>query len=112
MIISAFLRALRDPFPPARMAGINALCGTLEYTPVKECATRVLPTLCTMTVDPEKSVRDQVSKAKQSKEKLIDFLFLTTKRRSESMGARDCFFSCTELSTWSIAINFNLIHRI
>lgn len=67
MIISAFLRPLRDPFPPARLAGINALCGTLEYTPVKECATRVLPTLCTMTVDPEKSVRDQVGKTEERK---------------------------------------------
>jgi SCY1-like protein 1 len=61
VIVAAFLRALRDPFPPARMAGINALCGTLEFTAAQECATRVLPALCTMTVDPDKSVRDHVS---------------------------------------------------
>ncbi|XP_028396144.1 N-terminal kinase-like protein [Dendronephthya gigantea] len=63
VIVAAFLRALRDPFPPAKMAGINALCGTLEYTAVHECATRVLPALCTMTIDPDKSVRDQTFKA-------------------------------------------------
>ena len=44
------------------MAGINALCATLEFTGVPECATRVLPALCTVTVDPDKSVRDHVSK--------------------------------------------------
>ena len=61
VIVAAFLRALRDPFPPARMAGINALCATLEFTAAQECATRVMPALCNMTIDPDKSVRDHVS---------------------------------------------------
>ncbi|XP_021378015.1 N-terminal kinase-like protein [Mizuhopecten yessoensis] len=63
IIISAFLRALKDPFPPARQAGILALAATQNYYQLKEVANRILPPLCAMTMDPEKSVRDQAFKA-------------------------------------------------
>ncbi|XP_069116856.1 N-terminal kinase-like protein [Argopecten irradians] len=63
IIISAFLRALKDPFPPARQAGILALAATQNYYELKEVANRILPPLCSMTMDPEKSVRDQAFKA-------------------------------------------------
>ncbi|XP_076052648.1 N-terminal kinase-like protein yata isoform X2 [Oratosquilla oratoria] len=57
-LISAFTRAMRDPFPPARTAGIMALAGTQQYYPLSDAATRVLPALSQLTLDPEKSVRD------------------------------------------------------
>ncbi|KAF4518608.1 hypothetical protein B566_EDAN009857 [Ephemera danica] len=58
VLISAFIRAMRDPFPPARNAGILALAATQQYFLLSEVATRILPALCHLTVDPEKSVRD------------------------------------------------------
>lgn len=63
ILISAFMRALKDPFPPARQAGILAMAATQNYYHVQEIANRLLPSLCSMTRDPEKVVRDQVFKA-------------------------------------------------
>ncbi|XP_035226056.1 N-terminal kinase-like protein, partial [Stegodyphus dumicola] len=63
VLISAFLRALRDPFPPARTAAILALSATEHYYSINDCATKVLPALCHFTVDSEKSIRDHAFKA-------------------------------------------------
>ena len=60
MISSAFLRALKDPFPPARTAGILGMATTQNFFTLNEVAHRLLPALCTMTRDPESSVREQV----------------------------------------------------
>lgn len=60
VLISAFIRAMRDPFPPARTAGVLALAATQQYFLMSEVASRILPALCQLAVDPEKSVRDHV----------------------------------------------------
>ncbi|XP_017769232.1 PREDICTED: N-terminal kinase-like protein [Nicrophorus vespilloides] len=60
VLISAFIRAMRDPFPPARNAGILALAATQQYYLLAEVSARILPALCQLTMDPEKSVRDSV----------------------------------------------------
>lgn len=59
-LISAFTRAMRDPFPPARIAGIMALAATQQYFPLQDVASKILPNLCHLTLDPDKSVRDSV----------------------------------------------------
>ncbi|XP_068200281.1 N-terminal kinase-like protein isoform X2 [Palaemon carinicauda] len=59
-LISAFTRAMRDPFPPARIAGVMALAATQQYFPLQDVASKVLPNLCHLTLDPEKNVRDAV----------------------------------------------------
>ncbi|XP_055524243.1 N-terminal kinase-like protein isoform X2 [Wyeomyia smithii] len=58
VLVSAFIRAMRDPFPPARVAGILALAATQQYFLLAEVANRILPALCPLTADPEKTVRD------------------------------------------------------
>ncbi|XP_031569276.1 N-terminal kinase-like protein [Actinia tenebrosa] len=63
VLVSAFLRPLRDPFPPARTAGIMAFCTTNTYYSLKDCAMKILPALCLLTMDPERKVRDQAFKA-------------------------------------------------
>ncbi|KAG5866921.1 hypothetical protein JTB14_013531 [Gonioctena quinquepunctata] len=60
VLISAFIRAMRDPFPPARNAGVLALAATQQYYLLSEVSSRILPALCQLTMDPEKSVRDSV----------------------------------------------------
>ena len=60
ILISAFTRSLKDPFPPARIAGITSLAITHTYYTSFDIAQRVLPILCTVTVDNDKAVRDQV----------------------------------------------------
>ncbi|GAB1599861.1 N-terminal kinase-like protein [Argonauta hians] len=63
IICSAFLRALKDPFPPARQAGILAMAATQNYYGLSEVAMRLIPALSVLTLDPNKSVRDQSFKA-------------------------------------------------
>lgn len=79
VLISAFIRAMRDPFPPARNAGkfplincsikitnlvpnagVLALAATQQYYLLAEVSQRILPALCQLALDPEKSVRDSV----------------------------------------------------
>ena len=60
ILISAFARSLKDPFPPARIAGITGLASTNQYYTPGDVANKILPTLCPMTIDKEKSVREQV----------------------------------------------------
>ncbi|CAM8955388.1 unnamed protein product [Rhodiola kirilowii] len=60
VLINAFtVRALRDTFPPARAAGVMALCATSSYYDITEIATRVLPTLVVLTVDSDSDVRSK-----------------------------------------------------
>lgn len=63
VLISAFTRALKDPFPPARIAGILALSATQQFYLLNDVAFKIMPALCSTTMDPEKQVRDQAFKA-------------------------------------------------
>ncbi|KAG5263467.1 hypothetical protein AALO_G00265150 [Alosa alosa] len=66
VLISAFCRATKDPFPASRAAGVLGFAATHNYFSLVESAGRILPTLCTLTVDPDKNVRDQAFKAIKS----------------------------------------------
>ncbi|KAK9518178.1 hypothetical protein VZT92_023491 [Zoarces viviparus] len=66
VLISAFSRATKDPFPASRSAGVLGFAATHNFYGVTEIAARILPTLCAVTVDPDKSVRDQAFKAIKS----------------------------------------------
>lgn len=62
VLVSAFMRAIKDTFPPARGAGVLALATTQQYFLLSEVANRILPALCTLTVDPDKTVREHTFK--------------------------------------------------
>ncbi|KAK7922426.1 hypothetical protein WMY93_009328 [Mugilogobius chulae] len=66
VLISAFSRATKDPFPASRSAGVLGFAATHNYYSVSEIAARILPTLCAITIDPDKGVRDQAFKAIKS----------------------------------------------
>lgn len=63
VLTSAFSRATKDPFPASRAAGVLGFAATHHYYSLTDCAMRILPTLCLLTVDPDKNVRDQAFKA-------------------------------------------------
>ncbi|RUS84598.1 hypothetical protein EGW08_007625 [Elysia chlorotica] len=63
ILCSAFMRALKDPFPPARQAGILGIAATQNFYSLTEVANRLLPALCCSTRDPDKGVRDQAFKS-------------------------------------------------
>ncbi|XP_025734601.1 N-terminal kinase-like protein isoform X1 [Callorhinus ursinus] len=66
VLISAFSRATKDPFAPSRVAGVLGFAATHNLYSMNDCAHKILPVLCGLTVDPEKSVRDQAFKAIRS----------------------------------------------
>ncbi|PSS33246.1 Inactive serine/threonine-protein kinase scy1 [Actinidia chinensis var. chinensis] len=64
VLINAFtVRALRDTFSPARGAGVMALCATSSYYDVTEIATRILPNIVVLTIDPDSDVRSKAFQA-------------------------------------------------
>lgn len=72
VLINAFtVRALRDTFSPARGAGIMALCATSSYYDITEIATRILPNVVVLTIDPDSDVR---SKAFQTVEQFLQIV--------------------------------------
>uniref|UniRef100_A0A8D1LJ39 N-terminal kinase-like protein n=1 Tax=Sus scrofa TaxID=9823 RepID=A0A8D1LJ39_PIG len=66
VLTSAFSRATKDPFAPSRVAGVLGFAATHNLYSMTDCAHKILPVLCGLTVDPEKSVRDQAFKAIRS----------------------------------------------
>ncbi|OQV13003.1 N-terminal [Hypsibius exemplaris] len=63
VLVSAFSRALRDPFPPCRVSGAVGFAVTYEFFSLNDVAARVLPSLCAALTDVDKEVRDQVFKS-------------------------------------------------
>lgn len=81
VLLNAFtVRALRDTFSPARGAGVMALCATSSYYDMTEIATRILPNVIVLTIDPDSDVR---SKAFQA----VDQFLQIVKQYHEKMSA-------------------------
>lgn len=57
VLAAAFIRALKDPFPPARAAGLNAIISSKDMYNVKDVATRLLPSTTPLLVDGAGDVR-------------------------------------------------------
>ncbi|CAL0316640.1 unnamed protein product [Lupinus luteus] len=83
VLINAFtVRALRDTFPPARGAGIMALCATSSYYDITEVATRILPNVVVLTIDPDSDVRTKAFQA-------VDQFLQIAKQYYEKTNAAD-----------------------
>eukprot|EP00198_Chlamydomonas_reinhardtii_P004430 XP_001693766.1 protein kinase [Chlamydomonas reinhardtii] len=57
VLLNAFTRALKDVFPPARIAGLRALVATKQYYSAEDVALRMLPAVCPLCMDPVPEVR-------------------------------------------------------
>jgi len=62
VLISAFSGKLKDPFPPARIAAINAFAATQQFYTLQDTSNKIVPMICTLLTDPEKPVREQAFK--------------------------------------------------
>ena len=60
---SAFNRAMRDPFPPARQAGLNAILANADEYSLPDLAMKMLPGVTPLLCDKEKNVRQTALKA-------------------------------------------------
>ncbi|KAL7748983.1 Nuclear aminoacylation-dependent tRNA export pathway component [Sorochytrium milnesiophthora] len=65
VLVAAFSRSLRDPFPPARVAGLNAFHASAPYFSIEDIACRAVPSIAPLIIDPEKSVRTPALSAMQ-----------------------------------------------
>ncbi|GJQ08992.1 hypothetical protein GpartN1_g783.t1 [Galdieria partita] len=59
VLIPAFTRSLKDPFPPARVSGLVAFMKTAENYQPAEMATRILPAVVPCLVDEDNETRTQ-----------------------------------------------------
>ncbi|XP_059627888.1 uncharacterized protein LOC132270713 [Cornus florida] len=83
VLINAFtVRALRDTFSPARGAGVMALCATSSYYDITEIATRILPNVVVLTIDPDSDVRSKSFQA-------VDQFLQIVKQYHEKKNAGD-----------------------
>lgn len=58
VLLNAFTRALKDGFPPARIAGIRAVVATADLYSAGETAQRIIPAIAPLTVDAVECVRE------------------------------------------------------
>ena len=57
VLLNAMARAMRDPFPPARMAALRALQSTVALHDADDVATKVIPMISPLAVDGVQDVR-------------------------------------------------------
>lgn len=96
VLIGAFIRGTRDPFPPARTASILALAATQQYFFLKEVAHRILPALCPLTTDVDKEVRDNAFRT-------IRGFLSKLERVSEDPGLRESMEADVNTATPSLS---------
>jgi SCY1-like protein 1 len=85
VLVPAFTRSVRDPFTPARIAGLMALMATVEYYEPEDLVGKVIPGMAICLLDKERTVRDQAFKA------LDMFLERVRKAASEMVRRLNCF---------------------
>ncbi|KAK3022390.1 hypothetical protein RJ639_047364 [Escallonia herrerae] len=105
VLLNAFAgRALRDQFSPARGAGLVALCATSSYYEVTEVATKILPVVVVLTLDPDSDVRSKAFQTvdqflqmmRQYHEKVVEALFGVWPSAFLIEYGLGTFFNCLE----------------
>lgn len=63
VLIPAFVRSMRDPFPPSRHAGLLSIGATVDYHEPSDLAQKAIPAISPLLLDPVADVRSQAFKA-------------------------------------------------
>lgn len=58
VLLPAFSRGLRDPFPPARRSALAALLATHEFYSPHDCALRILPAVAGSALEADPALRE------------------------------------------------------
>lgn len=58
ILLNAFSRAMKDPFPPARVAAVRAVVLTSKYHSPEDVSQRILPSIAPLCCDPVHEVRN------------------------------------------------------
>lgn len=62
VLVTAFARALKDPFVPSRLAALMGLASTAEYFGPQETCGKILGTVAPSLIDKDKAVRTEATK--------------------------------------------------
>ncbi|PFH52048.1 hypothetical protein AMATHDRAFT_141131 [Amanita thiersii Skay4041] len=94
VLVPAFVRALRDVFVHARVAGLMAFMATIDCFDTEDIASKVIPNISPTMVDKEKLVRDQAFKA-------IDLFVKRLENHAAEMVIRSLIYSLLLISLCS-----------
>uniref|UniRef100_A0A0A9WDH2 N-terminal kinase-like protein n=1 Tax=Lygus hesperus TaxID=30085 RepID=A0A0A9WDH2_LYGHE len=112
ILMSAFLRSLNDPFPPVRNAGTLGLAVSQQYFSLEDVSKRILPALCSLTLDADPAVRESVFKTIKgflsNLEKVSDNPELKEQMEAEAMSSKKPTSSWAEWAATAITSKFSL----
>ena len=87
ILLNAFNRALKDQFPPARLAGLKALVTTRKYYTSAEVANKVIPCTSPLCIDGVEDVRNQALTCLETFVRVLREETTVTEEGSESQVA-------------------------
>ncbi|KAF5370779.1 hypothetical protein D9758_002135 [Tetrapyrgos nigripes] len=99
VLVPAFLRALKDPFVHARVAGLMAFMACVDCFENEDLATKVIPNMSFAMVDKEKLVRDQAFKAMEMFVKKLETYTATLPETALAPGSEQSAEAATAAST-------------
>ncbi|BES91372.1 STYKc [Nesidiocoris tenuis] len=112
ILMSAFLRSLNDPFPPVRNAGTLGLAVSQQYFALEDVSKRILPALCSLTLDPDPAVRESVFKTIKgflsNLENVSENPELRAQMDAEALSSKKPSSSWAEWATAAITSKFSL----
>jgi SCY1-like protein 1 len=79
LLLPAFIRAMKDPFSPCRMAALNSALKSKDSFKIQELATKVMPAVTPLLLDPMEDVRKEAYS-------VVDTLLVTLRAESDRMA--------------------------
>jgi len=86
ILVAAFCRAVKDPYPRARVAGVMSFIVTQNYYTKEDIALKIVPNLAACTIDPEKEVREGAFQALSDFVKKLKVISETGKEENIAEG--------------------------
>ncbi|KAF5093075.1 hypothetical protein D0Z00_004259 [Geotrichum galactomycetum] len=86
VLVTAFGRALKDPFVPSRLAALMALASTAEYFGAQETCGKIIGTVAPALIDKDKTVRHEATKAMEVFMKKVNEYITSLEKEDEEDG--------------------------
>jgi SCY1-like protein 1 len=96
VLVTAFGRALKDPFVPSRLAALMALASTAEYFGAQETCGKIIGTVAPALIDKDKTVRHEATKAMEVFMKKVNEYIASLEKEDEEDGQQ----GSTGQSSW------------
>lgn len=86
VLVTAFGRALKDPFVPSRLAALMALASTAEYFGAQETCGKIIGTVAPALIDKDKTVRHEATKTMEVFMKKVNEYIASLEKEGEEDG--------------------------